>query len=82
MASLLYMLLINYKKGCDTIGLTYMQSLSRRHPLSRFLAKTLKVNKIPMKSFSKNLLFGIDFKLLIPPLIYKINSHSISGMRT
>ena len=31
--------------------------------LSRFLAKTLRVNKIAMKSFSKNLSFGIDFKL-------------------
>ena len=30
---------------------------------SRFLAKTLKVNKIVMKSFEKNLSFGVDFKL-------------------
>ena len=35
----------------------------RRFPLSRFLAKTLRVNKIAMKSFSKNLSFGVDFKL-------------------
>ena len=34
----------------------------RRFPLSRFLAKSLRVNKIAMKSFS-NLSFGIDFKL-------------------
>ena len=31
--------------------------------VSRFLTKTLRVNKIAMKSFSKNLLFGVDFKL-------------------
>ena len=34
----------------------------RRFALSRFLAKTLRVNKIAMKSFSKNLSFGVDFK--------------------
>ena len=34
-----------------------------RFPLSRFLAKTLRVNKIAMKNFSKNLSFGVDFKL-------------------
>ena len=34
----------------------------RRFPLSRFLAETLRVNKIAMKSFS-NLSFGVDFKL-------------------
>ena len=37
----------------------------RRFPLSRFLAKTLRVNKIAMKNFSKNLSFGVDFKLTI-----------------
>ena len=31
--------------------------------LSRFLAKILRVNKIAMKSFSKNLSFVVDFKL-------------------
>ena len=35
----------------------------RRLPLSRFLAKILRVDKIAMKSFSKNLSFGVDFKL-------------------
>ena len=35
----------------------------RRFPLSRFLAKTLRENKIEMISFSKNLSFGVDFKL-------------------
>ena len=35
----------------------------RRLPLSRFLSKTLNVNKIATKSFSKNLSFGVDFKL-------------------
>ena len=31
-----------------------------RFPLSRFLSKTQRVNKIAMKSFSKNLSFGVD----------------------
>ena len=35
----------------------------RRFPLSRFLANAPRVNKIAMKSFSKNLSFGVDFKL-------------------
>ena len=35
----------------------------RRFPLSRFLAKTLRVNKNAMKSFPKNFSFGFDFKL-------------------
>ena len=34
-----------------------------------------------MKSFSKNLSFGVDFKLLVPPLMYKINTHNTSGVR-
>ena len=53
----------------------------RRFPLSSLLAKTLRVNKIPMESFSKNLSFGVDFKLYFPLLMYKINTHNISGMR-
>ena len=35
----------------------------RRFPLSRFLAEILRVTEIAMKSFSKNLSFGADFKL-------------------
>ena len=33
------------------------------------------------EKFSKNLSFGVDFKLKVPPLMYKINTHNISGMR-
>ena len=35
----------------------------RRLPLNRFLAKTLRLNKIAMKKFLKNLSFGINVKL-------------------
>ena len=35
----------------------------RQFSLSKFLAKSQRVNKIAMKSFSKNLSFGVDFKL-------------------
>ena len=52
----------------------------QRFPLSRYVAKTLRVNKISMKSFSKILSFGVDFKLQVPPLIYKIRTHNISGV--
>ena len=46
----------------------------RRFPLSRFLAKTPGINKIVMKSFSKNnLSFGVNFKLYVTLLLYKIN---------
>ena len=43
----------------------------RRFPPSRFLAKTLRVNKIAMNSFLKNLSFGVDCKMQVPPLTYK-----------
>ena len=33
-----------------------------------------------MKSFSKNLSFGVNFKLWVPPLRYKINTDNISGV--
>ena len=35
----------------------------RQLTLSRYLAKTLRVKKIAMKSFSKNLSFEVDFEL-------------------
>ena len=59
----------------------------RRRPdnkteISRFLAKTLFVNKIAMKSFLKYLSFGVDFKLNVPRLMDIINIHNISGMRS
>ena len=35
-----------------------------------------------MKMFLKNLLFGVDVKLKVPPLTYKINAHNMSGVRS
>ena len=40
--------------------------------------KTLRVNEITMKKFLKNLALGNDFKLWIPPLIYKVNTHNMT----
>ena len=42
------------------VGIIFLQ----RHPLSRFLSKTLRVNKpcYARKKFLKNLLFGVDVK--------------------
>ena len=52
----------------------------RRFPLSRFLAKPQYI-RIAMKSFSKYLSFGVDFKLQVPPLMYKNNTHNICGVK-
>ena len=41
----------------------------------------MKVNKIAMKSSSKNLSFGVDVKLHVPPLMYKIKTNNVSGVR-
>ena len=30
---------------------------------------------------SKNLSFGVDFKLKVPQLMFKINTHNISGVK-
>ena len=40
--------------------------------------------KIATKSFpkKKELLFEVDFKLVVPPLMYTINTHNISGVRS
>ena len=43
--------------------LKYEKIFLRRLPLSRFLAKPLKVNKSAMKEFLKNLTFEVDVKL-------------------
>ena len=34
------------------------------------------------EKFPKNLSFGVDFKQLIPPIMYKINTHNISGVKS
>ena len=52
-----------------------------RFSFSRFLAKTLRENKIAMESFSKNLSFKIGFKLQLPALMYKIKTYKISCVR-
>ena len=59
----------------------HRNKIRKLFPLSRFLAKTLRANKIALKISQKNLSFGIDFKLYVPPLMYKINAHNISGVR-
>ena len=51
-------------------------------PLSRFLAKTLRINKPAMKKFLKNLAFEVDVKLYFLPLTYKNNARNLSGVRS
>ena len=43
------------------------------------LAKTVKGNKIANIKFLKTRLFGVDFKLQVPPLMY-INTHNIDNV--
>ena len=52
-------------------------NISTATPLIRFLAKTVRVNKIAMKKLLKNLSFGVGVKLYVPPLMYKINALNI-----
>ena len=42
----------------------------------------LQFDEPAMKKFLKNLSFGVDIKLQIPPLTYKINSHNMSAVRS
>ena len=58
----------------------YEKIFIRRLTFSRFLAKTLRVIKTAMESFSKKL-SDSDFKLQVLPLIYKISTHNVSGVR-
>ena len=51
--------------------------LLRQLSLSRLLAKTLSINKIAMKNYSKNLSYEVDFKLQLPSKLI----HNISGVR-
>ena len=50
-------------KGIRTVVSEYEKYFFGDFLSADFLAKTLRVNKIAMKSFSKNLSFGVDFKL-------------------
>ena len=45
------------------------------------MVKTLIVNKAAMKKFLKNLSFGADIKLYVPPFTYTNNAHNMSGVR-
>ena len=58
-----------------------MKTFLRRLPLSRFLAKTLRVNRIAMQNLLNNMSFEVDFKLYVAALMYKMNINNISGLR-
>ena len=53
-----------------------------RYEKKIFLSKFLRANKPSIKSFSKMLSFGVDFKLYVPLLMYKMNVHNISDVRS
>ena len=55
----------------------------RRLLLNRFLPETLRVNAFAMKNFLKNLSFGNDVKLKVPPFTYKkIDAHNMRDVRS
>ena len=54
----------------------------RQFSLSRFLAKTLRINQPAMKNFLENMSFRVDVKLKVSALTYKINTHNMSGVRS
>ena len=58
------------------------QIFLRRLPLSRFLAKTRKVNKISKKNFSKICHSKSTLNFNVLPLMYKMNALVISGVRS
>ena len=60
--------LIRRKAQIRILGQTSKRNLKEKYsfgdfPVSRLLAKTLRVNKHAIKKFLKNLLFVVDFKL-------------------
>ena len=56
------------------------KKIPRKFLLSRFLAKTLKVNKPAIKNLLKNLSLGVDFKPQTTPLKYEMNILNRSGV--
>ena len=78
--------LLNKKPGTiprSDIATKYEKKIFlRRIPHNRFLAKPLRVIKHVMKEFLKNLSFGVDVKLYVPPKKYKFNSHNMSSVRS
>ena len=68
---------LDVKFGCVLdIKTKYLKKiLLQWFPLSRFRAKNLKVNKLAVKEFLKNLSFGVFVKLYVPPLTYKKLTH-------
>ena len=57
---------LSYNRGTHFIGVGKY--------LEIHFPKTLRVNKPVMKKFLKNLSFGVDVKLFISPVMYKINT--------
>ena len=57
------------------IKMKYKKKYFRRFPLSRFLAETAIINFL-QKSF------GVDVKLQVPLITYKINARNMSGGRS
>ena len=62
--------------------LMYKKIYYRRLCPRNFLTKTVRENKLAVKKFFKNLLFAVDFKLLVLKLVYKINTKNICSARS
>ena len=69
--------LTSVSKRFKTNGRRLLNGMKKNISLETYflLPKTLKGNKIATIKFLKNLSFGMDFKQLVQPLLYKINRH-------
>ena len=60
-----------------------LRSRFKPHGSTNFWQKlSASTYTIAIKNVSKNLSFGMDFKLQLPALTYKINALNISGIRS
>ena len=61
--------------------LTYCRGGESRTP-QQSSGKNFKRKKNCYEKLLKNKSFRVDFTLKVPPLMYKINAHNLSGVRS
>ena len=60
----------------------YVTRTTATSPQKISVKNSERKSKITMKKFLKNLSFGVDFKLPVPPLMYAINADILSGVNS
>ena len=51
-------------------------------PIIRKISGKILINKLAIKKLLNKLSFGIDVKLYVTPLPYKVNAYNMSGVRS